>query len=86
MHLEFCTVVLSYLISGTEQSAEGPVAQPKRGQRAKLKKIKEKYADQDEEERRLRMEILGVSIYGLEGFFFFLVCLFSRLLLGDSQY
>lgn len=30
-----------------------------RGQRAKLKKIKEKYGEQDEEERRLRMELLG---------------------------
>ncbi|KAI9314042.1 hypothetical protein BX666DRAFT_2020220 [Dichotomocladium elegans] len=35
-------------------------AAPKvRGQRGKSKKIKEKYADQDEEERRLRMELLG---------------------------
>ena len=31
---------------------------------AKLKKIKEKYGDQDEEERRLRMDILAVSILG----------------------
>ncbi|KAJ8661496.1 hypothetical protein O0I10_002762 [Lichtheimia ornata] len=30
-----------------------------RGQRAKAKKIKEKYGEQDEEERRLRMELLG---------------------------
>ncbi|KAL9233066.1 hypothetical protein vseg_008106 [Gypsophila vaccaria] len=30
-----------------------------RGQRAKLKKIKEKYADQDEEERRIRMALLA---------------------------
>lgn len=28
-----------------------------------MKKIKEKYADQDEEERQLRMDILAVSIY-----------------------
>ncbi|KAH9509091.1 hypothetical protein Btru_048998 [Bulinus truncatus] len=36
------------------------VVQPvKRGQRGKKKKIKEKYADQDEEERRLKMEILA---------------------------
>ena len=27
----------------------------------KLKKIKEKYKDQDEEEKELRMQILGVS-------------------------
>lgn len=32
--------------------------QPKRGQKSKLKKIKEKYKDQDEEEKRIRMEIL----------------------------
>lgn len=31
----------------------------KRGQKGKLKKIKAKYRDQDEEERRLRMEILN---------------------------
>lgn len=36
--------------------------QPKRGQKGKLKKIKEKYKDQDEEERILRMEILKVRI------------------------
>ncbi|RDD37814.1 Nuclear export mediator factor NEMF-like protein [Trichoplax sp. H2] len=34
---------------------------PKRGQRGKLKKIKQKYADQDEEERALKMEILASS-------------------------
>jgi hypothetical protein len=33
----------------------------KRGQRGKLKKIKEKYKYQDEEERKLRMEILQVG-------------------------
>lgn len=33
-----------------------------RGQKGKLKKIKEKYADQDEEERRIRMALLAVSI------------------------
>ncbi|XP_022913769.2 ribosome quality control complex subunit NEMF homolog [Onthophagus taurus] len=32
--------------------------QPKRGQKSKLKKIKEKYKDQDDEERSLRMNIL----------------------------
>ncbi|GFO00474.1 nuclear export mediator factor nemf-like [Plakobranchus ocellatus] len=35
------------------------VGPTKRGQKAKKKKIKEKYADQDEEERQLRMEILA---------------------------
>lgn len=33
-----------------------------RGQRGKLKKMKEKYADQDEEERNIRMALLAVSI------------------------
>lgn len=32
-----------------------------RGQRGKLKKIKEKYADQDEEERRIRMALLSAA-------------------------
>ncbi|CAH0550689.1 unnamed protein product [Brassicogethes aeneus] len=35
--------------------------QSKRGQKSKLKKIKEKYKDQDEEERKLRMDILQSS-------------------------
>lgn len=35
--------------------------QVKRGQKGKLKKIKEKYKDQDEEERKLRMDILHNS-------------------------
>lgn len=33
-----------------------------RGQRSKLKKMKEKYANQDEEERSIRMALLAVSI------------------------
>ncbi|ESO87754.1 hypothetical protein LOTGIDRAFT_127397 [Lottia gigantea] len=37
---------------------EEPQQPPKRGQKSKLKKIKEKYGDQDEEERQLRMGIL----------------------------
>ncbi|XP_064621193.1 ribosome quality control complex subunit NEMF-like [Lineus longissimus] len=34
-------------------------APPKRGQKAKLKKMKEKYKDQDEEDRAFAMELLG---------------------------
>jgi len=34
------------------------VSKAKRGQKGKLKKIKEKYANQDEEERQLRMQLL----------------------------
>lgn len=43
-------------IVGENSNKGNPI---KRGQRSKLKKIKEKYRDQDEEERQLRMEILG---------------------------
>lgn len=34
-----------------------------RGQKGKLKKMKEKYADQDEEERQIRMALLAVSTF-----------------------
>jgi len=34
----------------------------KRGQKGKMKKIKEKYKDQDDDERQLRMELLQVNI------------------------
>lgn len=37
------------------------VGKVSRGQKAKLKKIKEKYADQDEEERHIRMALLASS-------------------------
>jgi hypothetical protein len=55
----------------TEQSSRQQQQQQqhlKRGQRGKLKKIKEKYKYQDEEERKLRMEILQVgplSLYNI---------------------
>ncbi|XP_054710381.1 ribosome quality control complex subunit NEMF-like [Uloborus diversus] len=39
--------------------AKEKCSQQKRGQKGKLKKIKEKYKDQDEEERQLRMSILA---------------------------
>jgi hypothetical protein len=44
----------------TEQQGKQQQQNLKRGQKAKLKKIKEKYKYQDEEERKLRMEILQV--------------------------
>ncbi|KAJ3648826.1 hypothetical protein Zmor_020598 [Zophobas morio] len=47
-----------------EDSSKQPTT--KRGQRSKLKKIKEKYKDQDEEERKLRMEILQSAGSGKE--------------------
>lgn len=34
----------------------------KRGQKGRLKKMKEKYKDQDEEDRRLSMQVLQVSV------------------------
>ncbi|CAD7084188.1 unnamed protein product [Hermetia illucens] len=40
------------------QDDERKASQVKRGQRGKMKKIKSKYRDQDEEERQMRMEIL----------------------------
>lgn len=45
------------------QKIEEPSQQSnvKRGQKGKLKKIKEKYRDQDDEERQLRMQILQSS-------------------------
>jgi hypothetical protein len=33
-----------------------------RGKKGKLKKMKSKYADQDEEERKIKMELLAVII------------------------
>ncbi|XP_037550970.1 nuclear export mediator factor NEMF [Nematolebias whitei] len=42
------------------KSGGGPSQQPlKRGQKNKMKKIKEKYKDQDEEDRELMMQLLG---------------------------
>ncbi|XP_032232497.2 ribosome quality control complex subunit NEMF [Nematostella vectensis] len=43
----------------SQQQQQQQQQQIKKGKKAKLKKMKEKYADQDEEERRLRMEILA---------------------------
>jgi len=39
-----------------------PKAQLPRGKKGKLKKMKEKYADQDEEDRQLAMEFLAVLL------------------------
>ncbi|KAG5457520.1 MAG: hypothetical protein BJ554DRAFT_2438 [Olpidium bornovanus] len=44
---------------GRKETVTPPPPQPARGRKAKLKKIKAKYGEQDEEERALRMEILG---------------------------
>ncbi|KAI9293032.1 hypothetical protein K502DRAFT_367084, partial [Neoconidiobolus thromboides FSU 785] len=41
----------------TNQSSE--MSSVKRGQRGKMKKIQNKYADQDEEEKEIRMQLLG---------------------------
>lgn len=40
-------------------SPNDPIQTRIRGKKSKLKKIKEKYGDQDDEERRLRMSVLG---------------------------
>lgn len=55
-------------------SPKSASAKISRGQRGKLKKMKEKYADQDEEERSIRMALLAVSIQVLfsNGSFFFI--------------
>ena len=45
-----------------QQAQQQQQQQLKRGQRGKLKKIKEKYKYQDEDERKLRMEILQVLL------------------------
>ena len=45
-----------------EQQAQQQQQHLKRGQKGKLKKIKEKYKYQDEDERKLRMEILQVLL------------------------
>lgn len=48
-------------VKGKEESVPKAVSQkPTRGQKGKMKKIKEKYADQDEEEREIRMALLAV--------------------------
>jgi len=46
---------------GDNKKGEQPVL--KRGQKGKLKKIKEKYKDQDEEDRRLSMLVLQVLFF-----------------------
>jgi hypothetical protein len=46
---------------GKQQQQQQQQQHLKRGHRGKLKKIKEKYKYQDEEERKLRMEILQVG-------------------------
>lgn len=48
------------VFKGNKDSKKTQSATPSRGKKGKSKKIKEKYADQDEEERELRMELLGV--------------------------
>lgn len=53
----FIALILSQSYKDDKKSQ--PVV-PSRGKKGKSKKIKEKYADQDKEERELRMELLGV--------------------------
>ena len=49
--------------ASADQEKSADKSQPnaaKRGQKGKMKKIKEKYKDQDEDERQLKMELLQV--------------------------
>lgn len=56
------------IFSEAAQASAKQVAAPglKRGQRSKIKKLKEKYGDQDEEERQLRMQILQVCALSIQ--------------------
>lgn len=47
--------------SESKEDIKMPQQQIKRGQKSKMRKIKEKYKDQDDEERELRMTILQVQ-------------------------
>eukprot|EP01048_Picozoa_sp_COSAG05_P009498 COSAG05_NODE_785_length_7361_cov_460.024397_5_plen_151_part_00 len=49
----------SYLDEMRQQSKANVVHNAPRGKKGKAKKLKGKYADQDEDERNLRMELLG---------------------------
>lgn len=48
-------------LKAEKESKKLEQGQLKRGQKSRLKKIKEKYKDQDEEDRNLAMEVLQVS-------------------------
>ncbi|XP_078444958.1 zinc knuckle (CCHC-type) family protein isoform X3 [Wolffia australiana] len=52
-----------WVSQNTENGGNLKAVGPKitRGQKGKLKKMKEKYADQDDEERRIRMALLAIS-------------------------
>lgn len=61
----YCTLYKYNIESTLAEAAEAAAkaaAPPgvKRGQKGKLKKVREKYRDQDDEERNLRMQILQV--------------------------
>ncbi|CDK25640.1 unnamed protein product [Kuraishia capsulata CBS 1993] len=61
-HVEDDVETISESINSLDLKPPGPNDQIQskiRGKKAKLKKIKQKYGDQDEEERRLRMSVLG---------------------------
>lgn len=51
--------VASTELTPVREDSPSTVEKKVRGKKAKLKKIQSKYADQDEEERRMRMEVLG---------------------------
>jgi hypothetical protein len=67
-------------VKGKEDSFPKTTNQkPTRGQKGKMKKIKEKYADQDEEEREIRIALLAVPTRLLYRLLSLLPCTFTFL-------
>lgn len=62
----------------TQKPPKGAAAQLPRGKRSKMKRAKKKYADQDDEERRARMEVLASAVS--PSLLLLLLSLFSRFL------
>lgn len=73
------------LDSGDQEKEEQKTQQStaKRGQKGKMKKIKEKYKDQDEDERQLKMELLQVAGIYFFYFFFQLLLVENNLLMAS---
>ena len=62
MNHHWCSVTIISLNFKDRSTPSEAASKVKRGQKGKMKKMKEKYGDQDEEERQLRMELLQVAI------------------------
>ena len=50
-------------VQAGQQDVNNQQPSSKRGQKGKIKKIKEKYKDQDDDEKKLRMELLQVNTF-----------------------